>query len=71
MRSPRGVTEEDMGKDDPNTINYINIRTNDIPPGHEFRIKQVEEMIELTHRWCVIEELFTQPTHLFTKMGTY
>lgn len=60
-----------MGKNDPNTTNYINIRTNDIPSGHEPEIKHVEEMIDLTHRWCVIQELLTQLIHLSTKMGTY
>ncbi|KUI71270.1 hypothetical protein VM1G_07414 [Cytospora mali] len=52
--APTSVTEEDMGKGDPDTINYINIRTNDIPSGHEERIKHIEEIIDLTHRWLDI-----------------
>ncbi|KAI3399296.1 hypothetical protein diail_7251 [Diaporthe ilicicola] len=53
--APDSVSEEDMGKDDPNTLNYINITTNNIPAGHEQRIKQVEEIIDLTHRWLDIQ----------------
>lgn len=47
-------TDADMGKYDPNTVNYINIKTNNIPPGHEKRIKEVEDMIDLTHQWLDI-----------------
>ncbi|KAI1108959.1 hypothetical protein F5Y14DRAFT_456497 [Nemania sp. NC0429] len=44
----------DMGKDDPDTIQYFNIRTNNIPAGHEDRIKKLEEMLDLTHQWLDI-----------------
>ncbi|KAI1451532.1 hypothetical protein F4805DRAFT_473572 [Annulohypoxylon moriforme] len=49
------VTPEDMGKDDANTIHYINVKTNQIPPGHEKRIKELENMMDLTHRWLDIQ----------------
>ncbi|KAL7912273.1 hypothetical protein GGI35DRAFT_444857 [Trichoderma velutinum] len=44
-------SDADMGKGDPDTISYINLKTNQIPPGHEDRIKEVEDMIDLTHKW--------------------
>lgn len=71
LGDPKPVTEDDMGKDDYNTTNYINIKTDNIPSGHEARIKQIEEMIDLTHRWCVIQKLLTHLTDLSTKVGIY
>jgi len=45
------VSEDDMGKNDPNTITYINVLANTIPPGHEAHIKKLEDMMDLTHKW--------------------
>ncbi|XXH04200.1 hypothetical protein Hte_010614 [Hypoxylon texense] len=50
-----GVSLEDMGANDPNTISYFNIKTNNIPPGHQGRIKKIEEMIDLTHLWLDVQ----------------
>ncbi|KAI0969218.1 hypothetical protein F4678DRAFT_481235 [Xylaria arbuscula] len=47
-------TEEDMGKGDPNTIAYANIRANNIPAGHEQEILELEKMLDLTHQWLDI-----------------
>ncbi|KHO02064.1 uncharacterized protein MAM_01065 [Metarhizium album ARSEF 1941] len=40
-----GVGEDDMGKNGPNTINCINTKTNNVPSGHERRIKVVDTIV--------------------------
>ncbi|KAI1313645.1 hypothetical protein F5Y03DRAFT_389944 [Xylaria venustula] len=43
-----------MGEGDLDTIIYANVRANNIPSGHEQEIKELEEMLDLTHRWLDI-----------------
>jgi hypothetical protein len=55
--APKSVSEEDMGKGDLNTIVYMNIKADNIPSGHGDRIKEIKDIIDLTHCWYVIQEL--------------
>ncbi|KAI1377827.1 hypothetical protein F4677DRAFT_413664 [Hypoxylon crocopeplum] len=44
-------TAKDMGEGDPDSIIYVNLKAKNIPDKFKSRIKQLENMLDLTHQW--------------------
>lgn len=44
-------SEKDMGKGEPDTIIYVNLKSKKIPEKFKGRIKELTEMLDTTHQW--------------------
>lgn len=52
--SPQPPSKWDMGSDDLTGSEYVNAETNNIPPGHEDRVKYLQNVLLLSQKWLDI-----------------